>query len=61
MAVKISGTEKGSPAQRYGLKGCTLLSIDGHEINDMLDYEFYSSGEDEGRRAVLPFRSEKRI
>lgn len=45
MAVKISGTEKGSPAQRYGLKGCTLLSIDGHEINDMLDYEFYSSGE----------------
>ena len=39
MAVKISTTEKGSPAQRYGLKGCTLLSIDGHEINDMLDYE----------------------
>ncbi len=44
MAVKITGTEKGSPAQRYGLAGGTLLSIDGNEINDMLDYEFYSSG-----------------
>ena len=35
---------KGTPAQKLGLSGCTLLSIDGNEINDMLDYEFYSQG-----------------
>lgn len=44
MAVKIAGTEKGSPAEQRKLAGATLLSIDGNEINDMLDYEFYSSG-----------------
>lgn len=44
MAVKITGTEKGSPAQKAGLAGTVLLSIDGNEINDMLDYEYYSSG-----------------
>ena len=44
MAVKITGAEKHSPAAKHALAGCTLLSIDGHEINDMLDYEFYSSG-----------------
>ena len=44
MAVKISGADKSSPAEQYGLSGGTLLSIDGNEINDMLDYEFYSQG-----------------
>ena len=44
MAVKITGADKGSPAHRAQLCGGTLLSIDGNEINDMLDYEFYSSG-----------------
>lgn len=44
MAVKVTGAEKGSPAERWKLAGTTLLSIDGNEINDMLDYEFYSSG-----------------
>ncbi len=44
MAVKITGADKGSPAQRAGLAGAMLLSIDGSEINDMLDYEYYSSG-----------------
>ncbi|MEG0486091.1 MAG: radical SAM protein, partial [Oscillospiraceae bacterium] len=44
MAVKITGAEKASVAQNYHLAGGTLLSIDGNEINDMLDYEFYSQG-----------------
>ena len=44
MAVKVTGVQKGTPAQKLGLSGCTLLSIDGNEINDMLDYEFYSQG-----------------
>ena len=45
MGVKIIGAEKGSPAQRYQLEGCTLVSIDGNEINDMLDYQFHSTSE----------------
>ncbi len=44
MAVKIIGTDPDSPAKKVNLAGTTLLSIDGNEINDMLDYEFYSSG-----------------
>ena len=44
MAVKITAVDKDSPAEQYGLSGGTLLSIDGNEINDMLDYEFYSQG-----------------
>ena len=44
MAVKITGADRGTPAEQAGLAGATLLSIDGNEINDMLDYEFFSSG-----------------
>ena len=44
MAVKITGADKNSPAQQLGLSGCVLLSVDGNEINDMLDYEFYTQG-----------------
>jgi putative radical SAM enzyme (TIGR03279 family) len=44
LAVKITGVDKGSPAQKAQLSGATLLSIDGNEINDMLDYEFYAAG-----------------
>ena len=44
MAVKITGADKGSPAERSKLAGATLLSIDGNEIHDMLDYEFFSQG-----------------
>ena len=44
MAVRVTGTDKGSPAQKANLADTVLLSIDGNEINDMLDYSFYSSG-----------------
>lgn len=44
MAVKIEGVAQGSPALQAGLQaGMVLCSIDGHEINDGLDYEFYSA------------------
>lgn len=45
MAVEISGIVRGSAAEKAGLKaGMRLLTIDGNEICDGLDYEFYSSG-----------------
>ena len=44
MAVIIESLEKNSPADRLGLQaGDSLLSIDGNELNDMLDYEFYTA------------------
>lgn len=44
MAVKIASVENGSAAQAAGLQaGMVLLSADGNAINDMLDYEFYTS------------------
>lgn len=45
MAVKIQGVAPGSAASKAGLApGMSLVMIDGHEINDGLDYEFYSTG-----------------
>lgn len=44
MSVTVKFVDEGSLAQQAGLSaGCVLLSIDGQEINDMLDYEFYSA------------------
>lgn len=42
MAVKVIAADKDTPAQALGLAGSTLLSINGNEINDMLDYQFYA-------------------
>ena len=42
MAVLIAGVEKRSPAARARIKvGDTLVSINGREIEDVLDYRFY--------------------
>ncbi len=42
MPVLIQSVERGSPAQRAGIRpGDTLVAIDGHPINDVLDYRFY--------------------
>ena len=39
--VTITGVERGSPAAKHGiLPGDILLSINGHDINDVLDYQF---------------------
>lgn len=44
MAVLISGIEKRSPAEKCGIKkGDTLISLNGHEIVDVLDYRFYQN------------------
>ncbi len=44
MAVIISEVESGSYAQKAGIEaGDTLLSINGHPINDILDYRFYET------------------
>ncbi len=42
MAVTIKNTEKNTVAHRLNLSGCTLISINGNEINDMFDYEFHT-------------------
>lgn len=42
MSVKISGVSAGSPAARTRLRaGDVLVAINGHLINDVLDYRFY--------------------
>lgn len=44
MAVKINGITKGSYAEILGVKpGERLISINGHEITDGLDYRFYET------------------
>ncbi|MBR4117186.1 MAG: DUF512 domain-containing protein [Clostridia bacterium] len=56
MSVIIETVEKGSPAYKVGLKsGYTLLSINGNDIVDVLDYRFYQLGE----KLTLSFINEK--
>lgn len=46
MSVIIEGSAPGSPAYKAGLRaGDTLLTINGNEIADVLDYRFYQSSE----------------
>lgn len=44
MSVEITGVVKNSPAFKADIKsGDTLISVDGHEIRDVLDYMFYTA------------------
>lgn len=46
MSVIIKSVNKGSPADLAGIKsGDSLVSIDGNEIMDVLDYRFYQDSE----------------
>lgn len=46
MAVVISSVKENSTAQRLGIKPKDILiEINGYEINDVLDYGFYSAGD----------------
>lgn len=46
MAVKIKAVLPGSPAEKRGIRAeDELISINGHEINDVLDYIFYAEDE----------------
>ena len=41
MALYVTAVDENSPAERFGLTvGCALLAIDGHPLNDALDYQF---------------------
>ena len=43
MAIRIEHVEEGSEAQALGLQpGDELLSVDENELNDTLDYDFYT-------------------
>lgn len=56
MSVIIESVEKHSPADKAGVKsGYTLLSINGNEIMDVLDYRFYQSNQ----KLVLSLINEK--
>ncbi len=44
MAVKIKSVIKNSPVSRFDVKaGDILVSVNGHEISDVLDYMYYSA------------------
>ncbi|MGN0632347.1 MAG: DUF512 domain-containing protein [Oscillospiraceae bacterium] len=44
MSVKITGVINKSPASKVGIKsGDLLVSLNGHEISDVLDYMFYAA------------------
>ncbi len=46
MSVIIESVEAKSPAHKAGIKaGCTLLSINGNNIMDVLDYRFYQNNQ----------------
>ncbi|HBL40287.1 MAG TPA: radical SAM protein, partial [Ruminococcaceae bacterium] len=45
MAVRISKVEHKSKCDRKIHGGDTLISVNGHEIRDVLDYRFYTSEE----------------
>ena len=43
MAIKIERVEPGSEAEALGLApGDELLAVDENELNDSLDYDFYT-------------------
>lgn len=55
MSAEVTGIMKHSPAFRAGLKkGDILISVNGHEINDVLDYMFYCAED----RLVLVYERE---
>ena len=44
MAVKIAKVNTDSLCSKKGItEGYVLLSVNGHEINDVLDYRFYAN------------------
>ena len=44
MAAEIFGVQPGSLAERAGMeKGDKLISINGHDITDILDFRFFET------------------
>ena len=43
MALCVQTVDPGSPAERLGITpGCMLLTADGHEMEDSIDYQYYT-------------------
>ncbi|MBR4451197.1 MAG: DUF512 domain-containing protein [Clostridia bacterium] len=62
MPVKIKNVENGSLAGKKGIcPGDTLASINGNEINDVLDYRFYLSEKKLNLLIVKPGGKEKKV
>lgn len=60
--VKIKAVDKGSFCDRHGVKsGDTLLSVNGHEIEDILDYRFYTVDEKVKLRFLNSDQKEYRV
>ena len=58
MAQVITSVDSGSPAAKAGLRpGDSLLSVNGHEIRDVLDYRYYC----ESSRLVVEFSRDGRV
>jgi len=59
MSAEITGVVIGSPADKCGVKkGDILVSVNGHKVNDVLDYMYYSS---ESTVILLLKRQDKHI
>lgn len=44
MAMRVKAVDPGSPAEKAGIiPGTLLLSVDGSELNDTLDYQYYTA------------------
>ena len=55
--VTITAVTPGTPAAKKGIQsGDVLLSVNGHEIHDVLDYRFYGSDADAVLRAGFDVR-----
>ena len=62
MAVLISGVEPRSPAAKKRIApGDTLLSINGHPIEDVLDYRFYLAEEERLTLSLLTKKGERQV
>ena len=60
MGVKITGVTPGSPAARRGIRaGDELLRMNGHDIEDVLDYRFYMN--EAALSMVLSRQGKKRV
>ena len=62
MAVKIKGVEKSSLAEKYNIAaGDTIVRINGEEINDMLDLQFYQANKNLDIELVCADGDEKTV
>ena len=44
MSMRVKSVDPGSPAQKAGIQpGTLLLSVDGNQLNDALDYQYYTA------------------